>query len=81
MLEIQQTFGVCYSYPVCFTRSAFEPENQALRRVLLRAGTRRHRLLLVIDSGVLASDGQLVERLCRYGDANGDVMEFVEERE
>jgi 3-dehydroquinate synthase len=77
MREIQQAFGVRYGYPICFTRNAFEPGNRTLRRVLLRAGAQRHRLLPVIDSGVLESDGRLVERLWRHADANGDLMEFV----
>ena len=77
MHQISQSFRVSYDYPVVFTRSVFDPENETLRKVLLRAGHRRHQALVVLDSGVLAGDGSLIDRVRRYADRHRDLLEVV----
>jgi 3-dehydroquinate synthase len=63
MHEILQSFRVAYDYPVVFTRDALSPSNPALGRVLARGGAPPHRILPVIDSGLLAADPGLPERI------------------
>jgi len=77
MREILQSFRVSYDYPVAFTRSVFDPENETLRKILLRAGQHRHRALVVVDDGVLAGDCGLIERLRLYADRHRDLLEIV----
>ncbi len=70
-----QRFAVAYDFPVVFTRNAFDPENptfvDALRR---REGTKRHRLALFIDSGVLAAMPGLQRAIQRYAAAHADAL-------
>lgn len=77
--EIQQSFDVRYSYPVVFTRSAFEPDNAALRSLFERAGDGPHRVLAVFDSGVHAADPGRMRDLRRYAEAHADVIELTGE--
>jgi 3-dehydroquinate synthase len=79
VFEIRQTFDVRYSYPVYFTRGSFDPGNRILGDQLRRAGTLRHRVLPVIDSGVVGSGGSIIERLRHYADAHGDAVDLVAE--
>ena len=79
MIEIQQTFEVRHHYPVCFTRGALDPGNRILREQLRRAGALRHRVLPVIDSGVMESDASIAERLRHYADVHGDAVDLVAE--
>ena len=75
--EIQQAFEVHYSYPVTFTRGVFSERNDTFCRVLRRAGERRHRILPVLDSGLVAADPTLSDRLARYARAHTDLIELV----
>jgi len=79
MVEIQQSFPVRYDYAVTFTRRAFDLGNPTLRHVLASAGSFRHRVLPVIDSGVLAADTTLAERLLVYADAHADAIDLADE--
>jgi 3-dehydroquinate synthase len=75
--HIEQSFEVRFSYPVIFTRGALAPENPALREVLARAGERRHKLLTVLDAGLLQADPSIVDRLRAYAARHRDRMELV----
>ncbi|MDG2308258.1 MAG: 3-dehydroquinate synthase [Candidatus Binatia bacterium] len=77
MREIEQSFSVSYRYPVVFTRGAFNEGNSALRDALLRAGEGPHRVLVVIDSNVLAATPELPGRLAAYAAANPALLEPI----
>ncbi|MGH0033629.1 MAG: 3-dehydroquinate synthase [Myxococcota bacterium] len=75
--EIHQTFDVSYAYRVVFSRHCFQPGNATLRELFERAGDRRHRVLPVLDSGVLQADPDLPERIRSYFDAHSDRVELI----
>ncbi len=77
MHEITQSFSVKYSYPVCFTRGILALENPVLRDIIARAGFSRHRVLPVIDSGIMRCFQQLPRQLQQYADAHRDVIELI----
>jgi len=77
MIEIEQRFEIRYEYPVCFTRDAFGAGEETLLGVFRRAGTRRQRVLPVVDAGLLAADPGLSERIRIFGDRHPDVVEWV----
>jgi 3-dehydroquinate synthase len=79
MHEILQSFRVTYDYPVVFTRDVFAPGNDVLVNVLSRAGDGPHRILPVIDSGLLAADPELPEQLARFAERHPDRVELVTE--
>lgn len=74
---IEQHFAISYSFPVVFCRDLFLPGNVTLSRILATAGCRRHRLLAVIDSGVLHGCPDLAQQLSAYAEAHAEVMELV----
>jgi len=75
--EIRQDFAIRYSFPVVFTRGAFDPENDALAGILRRAGEKRHRVLPVLDSQVLEANPGLAAQLERYAERRPGLVEFV----
>lgn len=75
--EIRQSFSVGYSFPVLFTRGAFDEENLLLRDTLRRAGARRHRVLLVVDSNVADATPGLFARCAGYAAAHRDTLELL----
>lgn len=77
MHEIVQRFTVEYSYSVCFTSDAFNPENPLLSSLLERAGSRPHKLLPIIDSGVLEQHPRLPEQLHRYGEVHSNAISMA----
>jgi 3-dehydroquinate synthase len=77
MREILHSIGLQFSFPLHLTRSALSPTNDTLRRVLLRAGNQRHRVLVAVDTGVLEATPGLPLRLRRYAEAHADVLELV----
>lgn len=77
MDEIRQSFSVSYSFPVLFTRGGFDEKNLILRDTLLRAGPKRHRVLLVVDSVVADADPGLFARCTSYAAAHADALELV----
>ncbi len=74
---IEQKFDFGYRYPVVFARHVFEPDSRVLRGVFDRAGEGPHRVLSVIDSGVLEADPELPTRVREYAAANADRIELV----
>lgn len=78
MRENLQRFELGFSYPVIFTRGSLDPGDEVLRDVLRRGGPGRHRLLPVIDSGVLDADPELPGRIERWSDAHRDAVQLVD---
>jgi 3-dehydroquinate synthase len=78
MREIAQDFTLRFSYPVIFTRGVFEASDPTLRDLLRRAGPERHRVLPVVDAGVLEKTPDLPARLEGYADAHRDVIQLVD---
>ncbi|KJK12514.1 3-dehydroquinate synthase [Burkholderiaceae bacterium 16] len=80
MLEhrIDQSFEVRYSYPVCFTRGAFAPENRLLVD-LMRAQPpgARARVLFAVDSGLAGVQPGCIEAIEKYALAHADAIELV----
>jgi 3-dehydroquinate synthase len=75
---IQQSFKVQYNYPVTFTRDAFGPKNAVLADVLSSSGQKPNRILVVIDSNVVDSNPELLEKIEGYGQRNRGLIEFVD---
>ena len=78
MRTIEQSFSVSFQYPVVFTRDSLNPENAALRDAVARAGDGRHRVLAVVDSGVLSAQPGLPERLADYTRAHTSTFEPID---
>jgi len=78
MREIVQDVRLSFSYPVVFTRGALDASDPTLRDLLRRAGPERHRVLPVVDSGVLDATPDLPARLESYADAHRDVIQLVD---
>jgi 3-dehydroquinate synthase len=64
-------------YHVEFTRGMFNPANRVLAATLSRREQRRHRLAVVIDSGVVEARPGLVGDLTGYADHHADRMELA----
>jgi 3-dehydroquinate synthase len=77
MRTINQSFQLPYSYEVAFTNRAFAVENQALRRCLAKAGPGPHRVLTVVDSGVLAAFPDLPDQIAEYFSLHADLLKAV----
>lgn len=74
---IYQKFAVSYEYPISFTTEAFAPGNTVLIDTLAMAGKGVHRVLCVIDSGVVASQPGLTQRIEEYFAEHCDVGGLV----
>jgi 3-dehydroquinate synthase len=73
-----QKFAVHYEYPVHFTRDVLAADNDLLCSAMDRLGEgRRHRAMVFIDSGVVAADPELVNRVKSYFEAHSDKMELA----
>jgi 3-dehydroquinate synthase len=75
--ELRQSFGVHYSFPVHFTRGVFAAHNPLLAQTLRRAGPKRQRALLVLDSGLLAANPGLPAQAVAYADAHAAALEWA----
>lgn len=78
MYQIEQSFTMTYTFPVCFDRDTLAPESTVLTDVLSRAGEGPHRVLPVIDQNVLIAHPDIVDRLQLYADVHGDVLELID---
>lgn len=73
-----QSFTVPFEYPVYFTERAFAPENSTLVDALSRLEPRRrHRALVVVDSGVAHAIPDLVDRIRGYAESHADRIELL----
>lgn len=77
MREILQSFQLPYSYPVSFTRGAFDPGNDALARAFARAGTGPHRVLPILDAEVARTNPGVIGRLGGFADVCDPAIELV----
>ena len=69
---------VSFDYPVCFTSGLFQPDNPLLARVVARREPeRRHRLMVVIDSGVERAQPNLAGRILAYAAHHDERLEVV----
>ncbi|MCG5075080.1 3-dehydroquinate synthase [Paraburkholderia tagetis] len=80
MLEhrIEQSFAVRYSYPVCFTRHAFEPSNTVLADLIRQPGRERAaQVLFAVDSGLAAARPGLLPAIEHYARAHADAIRLA----
>ena len=75
--QLTQRFSINFSYPVAFTRALFTVENLCLRETLARLEARRHRLFVIIDSGVAEAWPRIIAMIEGYAEAHQDVIELV----
>ncbi len=62
-----QRFSVPYEFPVCFTTDLFNPENNLLPQICAKLEpTKRHKLILFIDSGVVEARETLIDEINRF---------------
>jgi 3-dehydroquinate synthase len=74
-----QRLSVPFEYAVCFTRSAFRPDNTTfVDAVARREPKRRHRVFVVVDSGVADAWPQLGEEIAAYCAAHAERLELLE---
>jgi 3-dehydroquinate synthase len=72
---IVQRISVDFDYPVRFTRHCLEPGNPSLRLAIARREPdRRHRLVAVVDGGLLEADPGVVDRLRRYASVHDQAL-------
>lgn len=63
---------VQFDYPLEFTRGVFDPDNATLAQVIeRREGDRRHRVLFVLDGGLVASRPAIAAQAVAYGANRG----------
>jgi len=73
-----QKFQVAFDYPVVFTKAVFSPDNTALIDALSRMEPdKRHRVLVLVDDGVLGENAGLPGAIATYAAAFADRMELV----
>lgn len=73
-----QRFSVAYEFPVCFTADLFALDNPVLRDTLQRLETnKRHKIIVFIDSGVLAARPGLADAIGAYASHHGEHIELV----
>src|SRR5258708_26456532 len=73
-----QSFSVAYEYPVVFTRDAFALGNRCLVDALSRREpSKRHRCLVCVDEGVLASLPDLASQIENYATAHAGSLDMV----
>ncbi len=77
MKTIQQSFSVNYSFPVVFTRDAFNINNSVLLDLLRNSGQGPGKILAVIDSEIMNAMPRLAEKIDIYAKYHHEVMEFV----
>jgi 3-dehydroquinate synthase len=76
--RLEQAFKLAIHYPVIFTREVFSADNTVLRDFLQAAGEQCHRVLVVIDSGVLDAHPGLPQDIASYAGHYPEVMELVD---
>jgi 3-dehydroquinate synthase len=73
-----QTISVPFDYPVYFTRDVFAEESRDLVDAVSRKElARRHRLVVVVDDGVVAAWPDLGTRIGAYADRHADRLALV----
>lgn len=70
-------FSVRYDFPVLFRRNVLAPEDPTLAGVFQRAGAGPHRVVALVDQGVLDARPEVAGRLQRYAHAWRTTLELV----
>lgn len=71
-------FSVPFAFPLHFTRGVFASGNALLAEVLCRhEPDRRHRVLVVVDDRVAATNPRLLDDIAQYAAAHARVMELA----
>lgn len=75
-----QSFDVRYSYPVYFTRDAFDPSNSCVQTALSRLEpSNRHRMAVFVDEGVTLTRPHLIGQIARYAAQHAQSMQIVDD--
>jgi 3-dehydroquinate synthase len=74
MQTLKQQFNIQYSFPVFFSRNVFRAEDPLLASVFSNGGDAPHKVLCVVDSGVLAEHPSLPGQIEKYAEVHRDVM-------
>ena len=75
-----QRFSVPYEYPVHFARDVLAAGNPLLAGVFDRLGeSRRHRVMVVLDSGLFEARRNLPDRIKEYFHARSNTLELASE--
>ncbi|HXI11289.1 MAG TPA: 3-dehydroquinate synthase [Thermoanaerobaculia bacterium] len=75
-----QKFEVSFEYPVVFTEYLFRPANRALLNVVTRREPDKlHRLLFIIDGGLLSGRPALTEEITSYVTHHSDSLSLAGE--
>ncbi len=78
--QLQVRFEVPFAYNVSFTRGVFDPHNPALLDALRqREPERRHRMLVVVDSGVAQAWPGLGRQVRAYAEHHGKHLDLAAE--
>lgn len=75
---IQQHFTVSYSFPITFTKNAFDTNNTILLNVIMQSNRTQNRVLVVIDNEVIHLNPDLLENIRIYGETYNHIIQFVE---
>lgn len=78
MRTLVQHFNVRYTYPVFFERDIFQSGHQLFASLLEQAGSKQHKVLVFIDSGVVNATPSLCRKIVTYAEANREVIELCE---
>lgn len=78
MQTLRQQFSIHYDFPVLFGRNVFRREDPLLASVLLQGGEKCHKVLCLIDSGVLSGHPLLLDRMRSYFESHSDLMQLCE---
>jgi 3-dehydroquinate synthase len=77
MRSLLQRFTVPYQYAVHFTSNAFASDNTVLVDTLRAAGTGPHRVLIVIDEGLLRAECGIANQIEEYATRYRGTMHLV----
>ena len=76
MQTLRQQFSIQYTFPVLFSRNVFRAEDPLLASVFLQGGRQHHKVLCIVDSGVLAEHPALAGQIESYAEAHREVMQL-----
>ena len=77
MRTLEQRFSIQYTFPVFFSRNIFNPAAPLLASVFPKDATNYHRVLCVIDSGVLAAHPDLPAQVGTYAETHRDKIRLA----
>ena len=73
-----QHFTITYEFPVVFTTDVFSPTNPVFAETLARLGPgRRHKIAVLIDGGLRATQAMLPQRIATYATSYADSLDLI----